>query len=332
MKKLESEATQSLLEKNLISEEQFLQIQAYRSLNIFSLHNELRFLLYLSVLLFTSGMGILIYKNIDSIGHIAILSLLLVVTIICFYFCFKNADDFKKEKTSFVNPIFDYLLLTANILSCTFIGYLQYQYHPFGTHYGLATLIPTLISFFCAYYFDNKNVLSIAITGLAAFVGLSVSPQALLNNETYNTASLSYSGILLGLALVLWTIYTSKIQLKKHFNLIYYTFALHLIGIACIYNLFENYWLIFEIILAFSAYYFYQISYKIPSISIFIFNVLYAFIGINILLFNLLKNIDFSEIFILFIYLIPFYFGACILAFIKLIKKFNKNKTDDSLR
>ena len=53
MKKLRSEATQSLLEKKLISEEQFLQIQAYRSLNIFSLHNELRGLLYLSVLLFT---------------------------------------------------------------------------------------------------------------------------------------------------------------------------------------------------------------------------------------------------------------------------------------
>lgn len=96
MKKFESQATQTFLEKNLISEEQFEQIQAYRNFNIFSLNNELQFLLYLSVLLFTSGIGILIYQNIDRIGHVAILSLLLVVTIICFYFCFKNADGFKK--------------------------------------------------------------------------------------------------------------------------------------------------------------------------------------------------------------------------------------------
>jgi hypothetical protein len=40
--------------------------------------------MYASVLLFTSGIGILIYKNIDSIGHVAILALLLLVTVFCF--------------------------------------------------------------------------------------------------------------------------------------------------------------------------------------------------------------------------------------------------------
>jgi hypothetical protein len=331
MKKFESEATQTLLEKNLLSEEQFQQIKAYRNLNLFSLHNELRFLLYLSVLLFTSGIGILIYQNIDSIGHIAVLSLLLAVTIICFYFCFKNANGFKKEETAFANPIFDYLLLTANILTCTFIGYLQYQYHPFGTHYGLATLIPTLISFFCAYYFDNKSVLSIAITGLAAFVGLSVSPQALLNNSTFNTTSLSYSGILLGISLILWTIYTSKIDLKKHFNLIYFTFSLHLIGVGCISNLFEDYWYVFEIILAISAYYFYQISYKIPSISLFIFTLLYAYIGFNILLFKIIEQINPDYLVTPLILLTPVYLIFSIILFIKGIKNFNKRTSNDSL-
>ena len=85
MKKFEEQATQSLFEKNLITEEQFKQITAHRNLNIFSLYSELKLFLYLSVLLFTSGIGILIYQNIDTIGHIAILSLLLIVTAICFY-------------------------------------------------------------------------------------------------------------------------------------------------------------------------------------------------------------------------------------------------------
>lgn len=331
MKNFESEATQTLFEKNLISEEEFKQIQAYRSLNIFSIYNELRFLLYLSVLLFTTGMGILIYQNIDSIGHIALLSLLLIVTIVCFYFCFKNGNGFKKEETSFANPIFDYLLLTANILSCTFVGYLQYQYHPFGTHYGLATLIPTLISFFCAYYFDNKSVLSIAITGLAAFIGISVSPQALLNNETYNTTSLSYSGILLGIALILWTIYASKIDLKKHFNLVYLTFSLHLIGIACLSNLIENYWYVFEIILAISSYYFYQKSFEIPSISIFAFSIVYAYLGFNFLLFKIIEQINTQYLNSLIIVLTPAYSIFSIILFVKLIKNFKKNASDDSL-
>lgn len=332
MENFESDATHSLFEKKLISEEQFTQIQAYRNLKIFSLHNELRLLLYLSVLLFTSGIGILIYQNIDSIGHIAILSLLLVVTTICFYFCFKNANGFKKEETAFANPIFDYLLLTANILSCTFIGYLQYQYHTFGTDYDLATLIPTLISFFSAYYFDNKSVLAIAVTGLAAFVGLSVSPQALLTNELFNSNYLSYSGILLGIALMLWTIYATKINLKKHFNLVYLTFSLHLIGIACILNLFKNHWYFFEIILALSSYYFYEISHKISSISIFIFDVFYAYIGFNILLVKIIEQINPDYLVTPLIILTPAYLIFSIIMFIKLIKNFNKKTSDAGLR
>ncbi|HJY11465.1 MAG TPA: hypothetical protein VJ304_01680, partial [Flavobacterium sp.] len=77
MNKFDDQATKSLLDKNLITENQYKEITTYRSLNIFSLNAELKLFLYLSVLLFTSGIGILIYENIDSIGHIAILSILL---------------------------------------------------------------------------------------------------------------------------------------------------------------------------------------------------------------------------------------------------------------
>jgi hypothetical protein len=72
-----------------------------------------------------------------------------------------------------------------------FVGYLQFQYAVFGTQYGL-TIFPTAIAFFCAYYFDNKSVLSIATTGLAAYIGLSVSPQTLLHNDFYENNTLSY--------------------------------------------------------------------------------------------------------------------------------------------
>jgi hypothetical protein len=104
MGKFEENATNRLFEKNLINKEQMDQIAAYRDLNVFSLHTELKLFLYLSVLLFTSGIGILIYENIDSIGHIAILSLLLIVTVICFYFSFKNATGFQKQQTILRTP------------------------------------------------------------------------------------------------------------------------------------------------------------------------------------------------------------------------------------
>lgn len=329
MNKFDNQATKALLERNLITENQYQEIATYRNFNIFSLNAELKLFLYLSVVLFTSGIGILIYNNIDTIGHIAILSLLLIVIGVCFYYCFKNSKGFQKQETTFEHPVLEYLVLAANILTCIFIGYLQFQYKTFGTHYGLATLIPTIVSFFCAYYFDNKSVLTIAITGLAAYVGLSVTPQDLLhNNSFYGNQSLSYSAIILGVLLILWTIYSSRTQLKVHFNIIYLTFALHIISIATISSLMdyfeEGIWFLFLIVLAASSYYFYKISHELKAISLYVFMIIYAYIGLNIFLIRIFDKLNFSDVWELLILILPVYFIGSIVMFIKLIKTFNK--------
>jgi membrane protease YdiL (CAAX protease family) len=116
--------------------------------------------MYASVLLFTSGIGILIYKNIDSMG----MSYIGFITFgyrFLFYFCFKTPLGLKQQ-TQFENPIFDYLILAAVLLSCILLAICN-----FNTLLVLNTdsyNLPTAIAFFCAYYFDNKSVLSIAIT------------------------------------------------------------------------------------------------------------------------------------------------------------------------
>ncbi len=332
MANFEEQATQTLFEQNHITKEQFEAVSSYRRLHLFSVHNELKFLLYLSMLMFTSGIGILIYQNIDTIGHTALLGLLLIVTLTCFYFCFKNHPGFNKEEAPFPNPLYDYLVVTAVILSCTFVGYLQFQYEAFGTHYGLATLVPTIISIFCAYYFDNKSVLAIGITGMAAYLGLSVDPKRYFQNEMFNNQTLSYIGLAFGLVLLLWSLYANKINVKKHFSLVYLTFSLHLVGIACLVTLCDDLWLPAGLVLGIAAYYFYNLSFQIQSTSLFIFTILYGYIGVNIFLVRILEAINFDDFYEVFIFLIPFYFIGSIIGFIKLIKHFNKNTTDDSIR
>ncbi len=324
MKKMNQKATQTLFDRQFITEEQYQQISDYRSLKIFSLNAELKIFLYVSVLLFTSGIGVLIYQNIDTIGHSIIISLITMVTVMGYYFSFKKAPTFQKIQTYFESPVMEYIVLTANLLTCILIAYLQIQYNTFGTHYGLATIIPTIIGLFSGYYFDNKNVLSLAITGLAAYIGLTVTPQTLLQNEVYNTDSLSYAAIGLGILLITWNYYSSKINLKKHFSLIFLTFALHLIGIACLNNIIDStYFFIFSILLALSTYYFYRSSYQIKSVSLFLFTVLYGFIGLNITLFKIVDRLNLSDLFESLLVLSPFYFIGVIFLFIMLIKKFN---------
>ncbi|SHG32609.1 Predicted membrane protein [Flavobacterium segetis] len=324
MEKIHQKSTQTLFDKQFISKEQHEQIITYRSLNIFSLNAELKIFLYLSVLLFTSGIAVLIYQNIDTIGHSIVISLISIITFVCYYFSFKKAPLFQKSQTHFESPIMEYIVLAANLLTCILIGYLQLQYNTFGTNYGLATIIPTSIGLFCGYYFDNKNVLSLAITGLAAYIGLTVSPQSLLQNEFYNTDFLSYAAIGLGAILILWNYYCSKIKLKSHFALVFLTFALHLISISCLNNIIDStYFLLFSAILGITTNYFYHFSYKLKSISLFIFSVLYAFVGLNISLFKIVDYFDIGDMLEFILVLSPFYSIGAIILFIKMIKNFN---------
>ncbi|MGL2962591.1 DUF2157 domain-containing protein [Flavobacterium sp. RSB2_4_14] len=319
-----NEFTKKLYAKKLLNDSQLESIKEYDAKGIFSLHNELRFLLYLGVLLFTSGIGTLIYKNIDSIGHAAVLGLLFLLISIGFYFCFKKAKGFHKDEVLFDNPVYDYIVLLCTILSCIFIGYLQYQYAVFG--YELSSLVCSLVGFACAYYFDNKSALSIGITGLATFIGITITPKTLLNNEIYSNPSLTYYGIALGGILLVWEAYSNRISLKKHFQLVFLTFALQLIGVCGIAGLIESYYFIFVFLLAVLLYYFYKKSYEIGSTFLFVFTILYGYIGLNILLFKLIDHIDVSSIGQLVIILAPVYFMGSIFGFIKLIQHFNKQK------
>ena len=315
--------TSKLFEKDFISKEQFEDFKEYKAKNIFSLNTELLFLMYASVLLFTSGIGVLVYQNIDSIGHIAILAFVLLLTVLCFYFGFKKAPTFSKLETKFNNPIYDYVILTGSILSCVFLGYIQFQYAVFGLDYKWVSLSSALICFVIAYYFDSRMVLSIALTALTTFIGITLTPQKVFENEFMSNPMLLFSGIVLGVMLVVWTIYSEKVGLKKHFYFVFYTFAQHLIGICCLSGLFQEQWYLFLPIFLCFINYFYKLSYTYFATSFFVFTLLYGFIGLNTVLSKVFDNsflIDFI------IMISPFYFIGSIVVFISLVKKFNKEK------
>ena len=89
----------------------------------------------------------------------------------------RPTDPEKVEQTA---PYFDVVLLLGCLLFLALEGYLQYQYEVFGTSYGLAVIIPAVLFFFLAYRYDHQGVLSLAITALASWVGLSATPSKLL--------------------------------------------------------------------------------------------------------------------------------------------------------
>src|SRR5258708_27887814 len=160
--------------EGLISDATLQRVEAVESRSLFSLFWELRTLLYLGVLLLTSGLGILVYKHIDTIGHQAVLAFIAAVTAGCFFYCLRKKAPFNWEYTPAPTSTFDYILLLGCLSLLIFLGYLQYAYGVFGDAYGLATFIPMVILFVTAYFFDHGGVLSLAITNLAAWAGISI--------------------------------------------------------------------------------------------------------------------------------------------------------------
>jgi hypothetical protein len=318
--------TSKLLERSFVTQSQFEEYKEHQSKGIFSLNAELLFLMYLAVILFTSGIGILIYQNIDSIGHLAIISTVFVLIVVCFYFSYKKAQPFSVQETKFESPIYDYIVLTGIILTCIFFGYIQFQYEIFGSDYRLVSLFSALASFVVAYFFDNRMALSIGLTALTTFIGITLTPNKIFENEFVSNPTLSLTGIALGVLIILWSIYASKNNIKQHFYFVFYTFAQHLIGICCIAGLTQykwHNWILYIPFIIGLTYYFYKISYKYLETSFFVFTLIYGYIGFNILFFKLFDDSSLMEVLIAFS---PLYVIGSILLFIKLVKNFNKEK------
>ncbi|CAG5068664.1 hypothetical protein DYBT9623_01396 [Dyadobacter sp. CECT 9623] len=210
-----------LINKKIISGHQAEAIRSFETNKAFSVHWELRSILFLGILLFSSGIGVLIYENIDTIGHQAIIAAIAILTIVCFWYVFRNSLPYQHSELKNTNKFASYVLLLGCTTFLALEGYLQFQYEIFGIKYGLAVLIPTILFFFSAYRFDHTGVLSMAITGLASWVGLTIAPLSVLTKNDFTDQKLVWSAIILGTLLALTGWLSDSKEIKKHFSFTY---------------------------------------------------------------------------------------------------------------
>ena len=144
----------------MITQDQFNKIEPIVSAKIFSVFYELRTLLYLGVMLFMAGAGILIYKNIGELGHIAAIISLAIVMIICFWYVYKNRQPYSHDAVKQLTPFFDYVLLLGSLLFVTIQGYLQFQYAILDNNLSTSTIVTALLFFYLAYRYDHAGILS----------------------------------------------------------------------------------------------------------------------------------------------------------------------------
>jgi len=324
----ELQSAEKLAAQGLLSPSELGSIKDSFKNRLFSLHWELRSILFLGISLFTTGISMLVYKNSDSIGHGAIIAFIAMICTGCFYYCFKNRQPYSNEEVKSKTSFFDYVLLLACILLVTLLGYLQYQYTIFGDRYNLATLAPALPLLLFAYFFDNRAVLSLGITGLAASIGLTITPLEMLNSSNFSSFSLILTALVFSLVTWITAHILAGKNVKKHFSFTYSNFAANMALAATLAGLFsDNFKFFFLPLLLFFSWIVYRYSIREKSIYFLLITCLYGYIGLSYLFFYLLFH-TFEETFnhseILFIYSALAYLAATCVLVIRFFRNYRK--------
>lgn len=319
-----------LHDEGLIGKESIDRLEQEQRYPLVSVYWDVNTLLALGVLLFSAGLGILIYKNIDTIGHQAILAFIAAVSIGCFTYCQHKKSPFSRFKVQ-TNHTFDYILLLGTLTLISFTGYLQYEYQVFGNSYGLATFLPMVALFFIAYYFDHLGILNMAIVNLAIWMGVSITPKQLLLSGNYNSETIIYTYLVLGILLLLLAFLTVYYQFKPHFKFSYQHYGVHVCFIALLAAYFYHYrasssflWLIAVFLLAFLVY---KDALQNRSFYFSLLALLYSYIAVSSFVFRLFFATN-NDAFVL----ITFYIVLSSIGFIYLLKNLNqKLKQHDHL-
>ena len=79
------------------------------------------------------------------------------------------------RETPAPNAVFDYVLYLGSLVWCVELAYLENRFHVLSGQWDLYLLATAVFFFFLAYRFDNRFVLSLALSSLAGWFGLTIS-------------------------------------------------------------------------------------------------------------------------------------------------------------
>jgi len=189
-------------EQGAISPEQHAHLASLCRREPFSLFLELNVLLYAGVVTFVAGLGWTVTTWSQQLGDVLVLAVLSSILAACFWYCFSHAPAWSLAETPAPTAVFDYVLSLGSLVWCVELAYLENRFHMLSGQWDLYLLATAVFFFFLAYRFDNRFVLSLALSSLAGWFGLTISHGPSHQDAAYRRYALLYC-LLVGLGGVL---------------------------------------------------------------------------------------------------------------------------------
>jgi hypothetical protein len=246
------ETLQELREKKLITEEAYQKLHPIYRGDLISVFYDIRSILYLGVLLFTSSVGVLIYNNIGSIGHIVVIGLIMLLTLACAMYIFRKAPPYTHGVAIAPTPYFDYIVLLGCLLFVSMQGYVMIQFELWNDLLSWSTIFSAIVFFFVAYRFDHLGVLTLGIASLASYVSVSINLQQILHYGFWENSTARWNALSLSLLLIILALLLNTREIKKHFTFTYLNISALLFFCSTLVGFFESYdktiWTLFVLV------------------------------------------------------------------------------------
>jgi hypothetical protein len=130
---------------------------------------------------------------------------------------------------------FDYVIYLGSLTWSVELAYLENRFHVLSGQWDLYLLATAGLFFFLAYRFDNRFVLSLALSSLAGWFGLTISHWPSHQDEAYRQYAILYSLIVAGAGAIL-----HHRGLKSHFLGTYLNIAANVLFWALLSGVFNR--------------------------------------------------------------------------------------------
>lgn len=212
----------------VISDAQHVMLVSLVRRERFSLFVELSGLLYLGVLSVAGGLVWTFRDYVASLGDVAILSILALLMALSFGYCVTRATPYSNDEIESPNLFFDYVLYFACLMFSATLAFIETRFgifHGWDTHLLVAAIVFGVL----AYRFDNRFVLSLALSTLAGYLGLKLDLFDTLDDERVRLLAMLYGAFLIGIGVLL-----NRQGIKKHFLDVYLQLGANAILLATI--------------------------------------------------------------------------------------------------
>jgi hypothetical protein len=210
-------AIASLRAGDVLSAEQAAFFDRVARRGLVSVRFEIRTLLYVGVLLLTSGVGVLVALHQEEIGPLAIAAGIALAAAGSLIWVARRAAPFSWGEIPSPSVAFDYVLLLGLLLVAADLAYVEVQFTVLGPRWAYHLLIVGVLYLLAAYRWDSRTALGLAVATLAAWRGLSVSLVPAMIGPGV-AADLRASAIALGALYVGAAVLSVRLARKPHFE------------------------------------------------------------------------------------------------------------------